>query len=301
MEKKGKFVWMDGKFIPWDKASVHLMSNTVQHGMGIFEGIRLYIGEKGPSLFRLHDHTDRLFQSAKILNIKMPYTKNQLNDAQIEAARKSKTHSAYLRTMIYYDEEDFGPFAEGQKAHAMVAVWEMGALHPEKGLKLHTSSFTHIQVNSIMCKAKASGNYINPILSIQEAKAAGYDDALMLDTQGCVAEASSSNVFIVKNGVLYTPTDVSILPGITRHSVLSIAKDLNLECVVKNITRDEVYGADEMFLSGTATEIKPVINVDNRKIGKGSRGTITEKIQQSYHEIIYGLNPKYSAWLTQVN
>lgn len=302
--KPGSFIWMDSKFVPWNKASIHPTANTVQYGMGAFEGIRVNVGKKGSSIFRLHDHTDRLFQSAQILGMKIPYTKDDLNQAQIETVIKNNMPSVYIRSFIYYGNENLGLHEEFLKAHVMIAVWDFGTYlalsNPDEGLKLHVSSFTHAQVNSQMCNAKACGYYVNPILAIKEAKEAGCDDALMLDSQGCVAEASTSNVFSVKKGILYTPTDISILRGITRDTVFSIAKDLRLELVVKNISRDEMYIADEIFITGTALEIKAVSQVDGRKIGTGFRGPITKKIQNYYHKIVSGLIPKYSTWLTPI-
>ncbi len=305
MVKTGKYIWMDGTFVEWEKAGIHPMSNTVQLGMGVFEGLRMNAGKNGSSIFRLQDHTDRFFQSVQILNMQLSLTKDQFNNAVIETAKKNKIASGYLRPLAYFGAEEMGPYAQGMKSRVLIAEWEMGDVYSSKetenGLRLHTSSFRHLPVTSVMCRAKATGNYINPILSIHEAKAAGYDDTLILDAQGCVAETSGANIFIVRKGVIYTPTELSILLGITRNSVFSIARDLNLELIVKNITRDEVYTADEMFITGTAVEIQAVCDVDGRKIGTGSIGTITKKIQQSYHKITRGLDEKYSDWLTPIH
>lgn len=298
--KPGSWIWMDGAFIPWDKASIHPLSNTVQYGMGVFEGLRSY--EK--NIFRLHDHTERLFQSAHILNIKIPYSKQDLNQAQIEAVEKNNLPASYIRPMVYYGSEYLGLHASDLKTHVMIAVWDMGdyipVSSPDEGIKLGVSSHSRIHINSLLCKAKACGHYINSILAYKEAKAAGFDDALMTDAAGCIAEASSSNVFIVKKGVVYTPTDVSILNGITRDTVFSICKELGIQLITKNITRDELYISDEMFVTGTAIEIKAVAEVDGRKIGNGLRGPITKSIQNFYQELIAGRNPTYSSWVTSV-
>lgn len=301
MTVNGKYIWMDGTFVQWDKARIHPMSNSIQYGIGIFEGLRSFSGKEGNFIFRLQDHTDRLFQSAHILGMKIPFTKKQLNEAQIETVKKNKILQAYIRPYVYFGEENHGFHSVNLKVHAMIAVFEMKSeLDPEKPIKLHSSSFIHAQANSQMCRAKSSGNYLSGWQAFNEAKAVGYDDALIFDQQGHVTETSGANVFIVNKGVLYTPTETNILPGITRNTVFSIAKDLNLELVVKTITKDEVYIADEVFITGTATEIQSVSFLDTKKIGSETTGPITRKIQKAYKDIVSGSNSKYINWLTPI-
>jgi branched-chain amino acid aminotransferase len=297
-------IWMDGKFVEFDDAAIHPLSNSVQYGMGAFEGLRTYFAKGKTRIFRLHDHTNRLFDSVHILGISMPYSKEELNKAIVETVRKSQLPTGYIRPMVYLGWEAFGLHATNLSTHVMIATWDMGEYLPpakkDAGLRLHTSPYARINPSSSLGKAKASGHYINSILAYRDAIDSGYNEAVMLDSQGCIAEASSSSIFIVKNGAVYTPPDVSILLSITRDTVLHICKDLKLELVLKNITRDEAYTADEMFLTGTAAEIKAIGEYDNRRIASGLRGPITKKIQDAFQKIVSGTNTKYSKWLTAV-
>lgn len=261
--------------------------------------------KKGAAIYRLHDHTDRLFNSAHILGMKLPFSKDEINTAQQKAVKENKLQSAYIRPMAFYGAEGMGISAKHLSTHVIVAAWSWGAYMGqealEKGINVKTSSFSRHHVNSTMCKAKANGNYMNSILAHQEATNDGYHEALLLDTQGYVTEGSGENIFIVKKGKLYTPTLTSALDGITRDSVITIAHDEGIEVIEKNITRDEVYTADEAFFTGTAAEITPIKELDRRMIGNGARGEITEKLQSIYFDTVKGENDKYEAWLTYID
>ncbi|HIF18074.1 MAG TPA: branched-chain amino acid transaminase, partial [Cycloclasticus sp.] len=258
----------------------------------------------GPAIFRLQDHTDRLFRSAHILNMKISFDKDTLNQVQREAVSRNKLKSAYLRPMCFYGSEGMGIRADALKVHVMVAAWEWGKYLGEdgieKGIRIRTSSYTRNHVNSVMCKAKANGNYMNSILALQEAISCGYDEAMLLDHEGFVAEGSGENIFIVRNGKLITPDLTSALEGITRETIFQLAEECNLEVVEKRITRDEVYVADEAFFTGTAAEVTPIREVDDRTIGNGGRGPITERLQTLYFDAVHGRSPEHSAWLTHV-
>lgn len=297
-------IWMDGTFVPFQDASIHPLSISVQYGMGVFEGIRVYAAGSTGMIFRLKDHTRRLFESAHILDIKIPYSQDEVNQAIVDTVRQNKMISGYVRPMVSLGAEYFGLHAQNLSVHLMIAALRMGeyliTANADAGLRLRTSSYARIHPSTLMCKAKACGHYLNSILAYREARYSGHDDAIMLDSQGGIAEASSSNVFIVKNDVVYTPPEFAILLGITRDSVMHICKGLNLPLVVKSITRDEAYTADEMFVSGTAAEIKAVGEYDNRKIGTGLRGPVTKKIQEEFKHIVSGQNTNYSAWLSGV-
>ncbi|MCL4157670.1 UNVERIFIED_CONTAM: hypothetical protein GTU68_026635 [Idotea baltica] len=290
--------------VPWREANVHVLTHTLHYGMGVFEGVRAYKTDQGPAIFRLQEHTDRLFDSAKIMNMDIPFSKEEIKAAQIASVKENNLDSAYLRPMCFYGSEGMGLRADNLKTHAIVAAWEwgsyLGAENMEKGLRIKTSSFTRHHVNISMCKAKANGHYINSMLALQEALTDGYDEALLLDVEGFVAEGSGENIFIVKNGVIYTPDLTSALNGITRNTITAFANDLNYEIVEKRITRDEVYIADEAFFTGTAAEVTPIRELDNRDIGSGTRGPITEKLQSLYFDSVHGKVDKYKDWLTLV-
>ncbi len=305
MSDRDGVIWFDGEMVPWRDANIHVLTHTLHYGMGVFEGVRAYKTDKGPAIFRLDDHTRRLLDSAKIMNMDIPYSHETLNEAQKSAVRDNNLDSAYLRPMSFYGSEGMGLRADNLKTHTIVAAWEwgsyLGADNMEKGIRIKTSSFTRHHVNISMCKAKANGHYINSMLALQEAITDGYDEALLLDVDGFVAEGSGENIFVIRDGIIYTPDLTSALNGITRNTIMEIAKDAGYELVEKRITRDEVYIADEAFFSGTAAEVTPIRELDNRPIGKGTRGPITEKLQSLYFDIVQGKVEKYKHWLTYIN
>lgn len=304
MADRDGLIWLDGQMVPWREAKVHVLTHTLHYGMGVFEGVRAYNTDKGTAIFRLQEHTDRLFRSAKILGMKMPYDKETLNEAQRAVVRENNLESAYIRPMCFYGSEGMGIRADNLNVHTMVAAWSWGAYLGEenmtKGIRIKTSSFTRHHVNITMCKAKANGNYMNSMMALQEAVSCGYDEALLLDAQGFVCEGSGENFFMIRDGVLYTPELTSALEGITRDTVITLARDIGLKVVEKRITRDEVYIADEAFFTGTAAEVTPIREFDNRPIGSGSRGPITEKLQAMYFDQVYGRSDVYQNWNTLV-
>ncbi|WP_428610385.1 branched-chain amino acid transaminase [Sedimenticola sp.] len=298
------WIWLDGEMVPWREAKVHVLTHTLHYGLGVFEGVRAYQTKKGPAIFKLEEHTRRLFQSAHIMGMKMPYDEATLNQAQIDVVRENKLDSAYLRPLCFYGSEGMGIRADSLGVHVMIAAWEWGAYLGEdnlkNGIRIRVSSYTRHQVNSMMCKAKATGNYINSMLALQEAVNDGYDEALILDASGYVMEGSGENFFLVKDGVIYTPDLTSVLNGITRKTIFSFTEELGIPIVEKRITRDEVYIADEAFFTGTAAEVTPIREVDNRTIGCGSRGPITEKLQTMYFDQVHGRRAEHPEWLTYV-
>jgi branched-chain amino acid aminotransferase len=303
-DRDGK-IWMDGDLVDWREAKVHVLSHTLHYGCGAFEGVRAYKTVDGTAIFRLAEHTERLFNSAKILRMKIPFTPEQLNEAQKQVVRENKLESCYLRPLVWIGSEKLGVSPRGNRIHAMVAAWAWGAYLGEEGMKrgirVKTSSFTRHHVNITMTQAKAVSNYSNSILANMEAMDDGYDEALLLDVSGFVSEGAGENVFVVKGGVVYTPDlSAGALNGITRNTILHICKDLGIELVQKRITRDEIYIADEAFFTGTAAEVTPIRELDRIEIGIGSRGPVTEKIQNAFFDIVNGRNPKYAHWLTKV-
>ncbi|WP_422088775.1 MULTISPECIES: branched-chain amino acid transaminase [Variovorax] len=308
-DRDGK-IWMDGELVDWRDAKIHVLSHTLHYGCGAFEGVRAYkTADGGTSIFRLAEHTERLFNSAKILRMKIPFTQEQLNEAQKQVVRENKLESCYLRPLIWIGSEKLGVSPKGNKIHAMVAAWSWGAYLGEEGMKrgirVKTSSYTRHHVNITMTQAKTVSNYTNSILANMEALDDGYDEALLLDASGFVSEGAGENIFVVKGGVVYTPDlSAGALNGITRNTILHVCKDLGLELVQKRITRDEVYIADEAFFTGTAAEVTPIRELDRVEIGNrgdgGARGPITEKIQSAFFDIVNGKNPKYAHWLTKV-
>ncbi|WGT64150.1 branched-chain amino acid transaminase [Variovorax paradoxus] len=307
-DRDGK-IWMDGELVDWRDAKIHVLSHTLHYGCGAFEGVRAYKTPEGTAIFRLAEHTERLFNSAKILRMKIPFTPEQLNEAQKQVVRENKLESCYLRPLIWIGSEKLGVSPKGNKIHAMVAAWSWGAYLGEEGMKrgirVKTSSYTRHHVNITMTQAKSVSNYTNSILANMEALDDGYDEALLLDASGFVSEGAGENIFVVKGGVVYTPDlSAGALNGITRNTILHVCKDLGLELVQKRITRDEVYIADEAFFTGTAAEVTPIRELDRVEIGNrgdgGSRGPITEKIQAAFFDIVNGKNPKYAHWLTKV-
>lgn len=304
MDDRDGVIWLDGEFVPWREAKTHVLTHTLHYGMGVFEGVRAYHAEKGTAIFRLQEHTDRLFRSAQILQMPMPYDKDTLNQATCEAVSKNKLDSAYIRPMCFYGSEGMGLRADNLKVHVMIAAWEwgsyLGAEGIEKGIRIRTSSFTRHHVNITMCKAKANGNYMNSMLALKEAIDCGYDEALLLDNEGYVAEGSGENIFVVRDGIIYTPDLTSALDGITRITIIQLAEELGYTVKEKRITRDEVYVADEAFFTGTAAEVTPIRELDNRVIGSGGRGPITEKLQSLYFDIVHGRVAEKDAWLSYV-
>ena len=302
MADRDGVIWFDGEMRPWRDATTHVLTHTLHYGMGVFEGVRAYHAEQGTAIFRLREHTDRLFRSAHILQMPMPFDKDTLNQAQLDVVRENGLDSAYLRPMCFYGSEGMGLRADNLKVHVIVAAWEWGAYlgkeNLEKGIRIRTSSYTRHHVNITMCKAKANGNYMNSMLALNEAMTDGYDEAMLLDNEGYVAEGSGENIFIVRNGVLYTPDLTSALEGITRDTVMTLAQEQGLEIREKRITRDEVYIADEAFFTGTAAEVTPIREVDNRTIGAGSRGPITEKLQTLYFDQVHGRRSEHAGWLS---
>ncbi|MFO8004990.1 branched-chain amino acid transaminase [Thioalkalivibrio sp.] len=302
MADRDGVIWLDGQMVPWREAKTHVLTHTLHYGMGVFEGVRAYKTERGPAIFRLQDHTRRLFNSAKIVGMTIPYTAEVLNEAQIASVRDNGLESAYLRPMCFLGSEGMGLRAENLLVHAMVAAWHWGSYLGdegiEKGIRIRTSSYSRHHVNVTMCKAKANGNYMNSMMALQEATRCGYDEAMLLDTEGFVAEGSGENIFIVHDGVLFTPDLTSALDGITRRTVIELAREEGLEVIEKRITRDEVYIADEAFFTGTAAEVTPIREVDDRPIGAGTRGPITERLQSRYFDVVQGRDSRHEGWLT---
>jgi branched-chain amino acid aminotransferase len=295
-------IWKDGALIDWRDAKIHVLTHSLHYGMAVFEGVRAYETEQGSAVFRLQEHTKRLFNSAKIFQMQVPFDMDTIVEAQLEVLRANKLKSAYIRPLIWVGSEKMGISAKSNTIHVSIAAWSWGAYLGDdginKGIRVKTSSFSRHHVNVSMVRAKASGYYINSILANQEALTDGYDEALLLDTDGYVSEGSGENVFIVKNGKLYTPDLASCLDGITRDAVVTMARDLGFEVSEKRITRDEIYCCDEAFFTGTAAEITPIRELDNRPIGDGKRGPITAQIQALFFDVVKGKQAKYKHWLT---
>ncbi len=298
------WIFMDGEMVAWRDANVHVLTHTLHYGLGVFEGVRAYKTPAGTSIFRLQEHTDRLFDSAHIVGITIPFTKDELNEAQIDVFRKNELEEGYLRPMVFLGSEALGIRAKDLSVHVSIAAWPwpdyMDPDSREKGIKVRTSSYTRHHVNITMCKAKSNGNYTNSILALHEALDSGCDEALLLDNEGYVAEGSGENIFVIKDGVLHTPELTSCLSGITRATVFRLAQELDLQILERRITRDEVYVADEAFFTGTAAEVLPIQSLDGRQIGSGSRGTITEKIQKAYFDQVRGNRTVNKEWHTIV-
>jgi len=302
-DRDGK-IWKDGQLVDWRDATLHMLTHSLHYGMAVFEGIRAYNTVNGTAIFRLREHTQRLYNSAKIFQMNIPFDIETLIEAQKEVVRANKLESCYLRPLVWIGSEKMGVSARGNTIHVAIAAWPWGAYLGEeglaKGIRVKTSSYTRHHVNVSMVRAKASGYYINSILANQEVTADGYDEALLLDTEGYVSEGAGENVFIVKNSRIYTPDLASCLDGITRDSVVTLARDMGIEVIEKRITRDEVYCADEAFFTGTAAEVTPIRELDGRTIGTGSRGPVTEKLQSMFFDVVGGKAEKYRHWLTKV-
>ena len=298
-------IWLDGDYVPWRDAKIHVLTHSLHYGMGVFEGVRAYKTETGPAIFRLREHTDRLFRSAKIMRMPINHDPDTLNQVCRETIKRNGLESAYIRPICFYGSEGMGLRADNLKTHVAIAAWEWGAYLGsdglEKGIRIRTSSYTRHHVNISMCKAKATGHYINSMLALQEAIECGYDEALMLDNEGYVAEGSGENFFLVRDGVIYTPELVSALDGITRDSVITLARESGLEVKEKRITRDEVYIADEAFFTGTAAEVTPIRELDGRIIGSGERGEITASLQTLFFDQAHGRRKEHPEWLTYIN
>ena len=307
-DRDGK-IWMDGKLVEWRDATIHVLSHTLHYGCGAFEGVRAYNAVGGTAIFRLHEHTERLFNSAKILRMKIPFTMEQVMTATREVVRVNELESCYIRPLVWIGSEKLGVSPKGNQIHLMVAAWPWGAYLGEEGLKrgirVKTSSYTRHHVNITMTQAKAVSNYTNSILANMEALDDGYDEALLLDPSGFVSEGAGENIFVIKKGVVYTPDlSAGALSGITRDTIFAICQDLGLTLKEKRITRDEVYICDEAFFTGTAAEVTPIRELDRIELGAGEyvgrRGPITENIQSAFFDIVNGRNPKYAEWLTRV-
>ena len=298
------WIWQNGELIPWRDATVHVLTHTLHYGVGCFEGVRAYNTPQGPCIFRLDEHTKRLFQSAHILGMKIPFTPAEVSEAQRAVFRENGLDEGYLRPMVYFGSEAMGLRATGLSTNLVIAAWPwpnyMDEDSREKGIKVRTSSFTRHHVNITMCKAKANGNYINSILALQEALECGADEALMLDNEGYVAEGSGENFFLVRDGKLHTPELTSCLDGITRNTIFYLAEEAGLQIVERRITRDEVYICDEAFFTGTAAEVLPIRELDGRRIGDGKRGPVTEQLQAVYFDQVRGKRTAFPEWLHPV-
>ena len=305
MADRDGFIWYDGKLVPWRDATTHVLTHSLHYGLAVFEGVRAYKTVNGTAIFKLKEHTDRLFNSAHIYRMPMPYDKATILEAQKEVVRANKLESCYLRPIAFYGSEKMGVSPKGAKTHVAIAAWPWGAYlgeeGMEKGIRVKTASFARHHVNVTMARAKFAATYANSILANMEATENGYDEALLLDVDGFVAEGAGENVFIVKDGVIYEPEIASALIGITRASVITLANELGYKVVSKRLTRDDIYIADEAFFTGTAAEVTPIRELDNRQIGEGKRGPVTTKLQSMFFDVVNGKVPAHADWLTSVN
>ncbi len=304
MADRDGVIWFDGKMVDWRDAKIHVLTHTLHYGMGVFEGVRAYEAQQGTAIFRLQAHTDRLFESAALMNMTIPFDKEILNQAQLASVAENNLQSAYIRPMCFYGSEGMGLRADNLKVHVIVAAWEWGAYlgqeSLEKGIRIRKSSFIKNDSHPAMYLAKANGNYINSMLALDEAMSKGYDEALLLDSKGNVAEGSGENIFMIKDGVLYTPTLTASLNGITRKTIITLAQEQGFDVVEKIIKIEELYGADEVFFTGTAAEVTPIREIDDISIGNGSRGLITEKLQTMYFDLVHGRLDIHPDWLAVV-
>jgi branched-chain amino acid aminotransferase len=304
MIQKTNKIWMDGRFVDWDDANVHVLTHTLHYGLGVFEGIRCYRTGKGSAVFRLEEHVERLFDSAHIFTMEMPFSRKEISSAIVETIRVNKIQECYIRPLVYIGYGAMGLYPKDNPVRVSIAVWPWGAYLGDEGIKngirIKVSSFTRHHVNVDMTRGKVCGYYVNSQIAKKEAIACGYDEALMLDTEGYVSEGSGENVFIVRDGKIKTTPLTSILEGITRDSIIRIAGDLKIPVIEERFTRDELYIADEAFLTGTAAEVTPIREVDGREIGSGKRGKITGKLQSIFFDVVKGRNKKYSSWLTRI-
>jgi branched-chain amino acid aminotransferase len=305
MADRDGWIWYDGKLVPWREATTHVLTHSLHYGLAVFEGVRAYKTVSGTAIFRLKEHTERLYNSAHIYMMKIPYARDALIEAQREVVRANALESCYIRPIAFYGSEKMGVSPRGAKVHVAIAAWPwgayLGAEGLEKGIRIKTSSFARHHVNVSMCRAKYSGTYANSILANAEALDHGYDEGLLLDVDGFVAEGAGENLFVVKSGKIYEPELTSALIGITRETVIQLAADLGYEVRAKRITRDDLYIADEAFFTGTAAEVTPIREVDGRQIGAGRRGPVTTKIQKAFFDLVNGKNKRYAQWLTPVS
>lgn len=306
MVQKTQQIWFNGRLVPWEEANVHVLTHTLHYGAGVFEGIRCYKCSDGSSaVFRLEDHVDRFFDSARVVQMEIPFTREEISQAILDTLRINGLREGYIRPLAFIGDGAMGVYPGDNPVHVIIAVWPWGAylgdeaLH--KGIAVKTSSFTRHHVNVMMTKAKICGNYVNSVLAKREALADGYDESLLLDVDGYVAEASGENIFIVKKSVLKTPPLGPVLPGITRDCLVTLARDMGYGVQEQRFTRDEVYTADEAFFTGTAAEVTPIRELDRRKIGPGEAGAVTKLLQQEFFRVVHGDNLKYAGWLTHFN
>jgi len=298
-------IWIDGIFIPESEAKIHCLTHTLHYGVGVFEGLRAYSTNKGPAIFRLKEHTERLYRSAAILGMTIPYSDKILNDTQCDLIRMNGLTSAYIRPLVFYGSESLGVQPNNLSIHVMIATTQWKSTlglpcSPGDGVHVHTASYTRTLMNNNLYKAKATGNYIQSALALQEASSLGYDRALLLDSNGLIAEGSAENIFIIKNNTLYTPNSAAILEGITRDTIITLAQDEGFSVQVQSLTRENIYEADESFFTGTGAEIMPVLTLDRKPIGNGKVGNITQHLRQMYFETVSGKNKKHMEWLTKV-
>jgi branched-chain amino acid aminotransferase len=305
MADRDGLIWYDGKLVPWRSATTHVLTHSLHYGLAVFEGVRAYNTVNGTAIFRLKEHTQRLFDSAHIYMMKIPYSREVIMEAQKEVVRANKLESCYIRPIAFYGSEKMGVSPKGASVHVAIAAWPwgayLGAEALDKGIRVKTSSHARHHVNVSMCRAKYSGTYANSILANLEATEHGYDEGLLLDVDGFVAEGSGENLFMVKNGKIYEPELTSALIGITRDSIITMARDMGYDVAARRITRDDLYIADEAFFTGTAAEVTPIRELDNRMIGEGRRGPVTTKLQKSFFECVTGKSDKYREWLTPVS
>jgi branched-chain amino acid aminotransferase len=303
MSDRDGFIWYDGKLVPWRDATTHVLTHSLHYGLAVFEGVRAYHTDIGTAIFRLQDHTRRLFNSAHIYQMDIPYDQDTINAAQLQVVRENALESCYIRPLAFYGSEKMGVSPKGATVHVAIAAWPWGAYLGEEalqqGIRVKISSYARQHVNVTMPRAKLASTYANSILANNEALEHGYDEAILLDTEGFVAEGSGENIFVVKDGVLCEPEIASALTGITRSTIHALAADLGIPLQTKRLTRDDLYIADEAFFTGTAAEVTPIREIDRRRIGKGSRGPITEKLQKAFFDVVNGKNAKYHHWLTK--
>lgn len=303
MADRDGFIWMDGEWLDWREAKIHVLTHTLHYGMGAFEGVRAYETDSGPAIFKLEEHTDRWLNSAEILGMTIPFDRETLNKAQREVVTKNNLKSAYLRPMCFYGSEGMGLRADNLKVHVMIAAWEWGAYLGEdninNGIRICTSSFIRHHGNPALAKAKTNGNYVNSMMALQEALNKGFDEALMLDIDGFVSEGSGENIFVIRDGVIYTPELTSALPGITRSTIMTLANELGYQVIEKQLTCEDVSSADEAFFTGTAAEVTPIRGLDEHTIGSGTRGPITEKLQSLYFDCVAGRSAQHESWIAK--
>lgn len=296
-----KFIWMDGKLVPWKEAKIHVLTHTLHYGLGVFEGVRFYKTDKGPAVFRLQEHTDRLYKSAETAFMKVPYTKEEFNKAILKTIKENKIDAGYIRPIIFYGYGKMGLDPAGAAINCVIAVWPWGSYLGEEAVKVKTSSYMRIHPRSTHADAKICGHYVNSIFASLEAKKEGYQEALLLDYKGNIAEGPGENLFIVKDGKLLTPPLGNVLPGITRKSIMQIAKDEGIKVEEKILTKEDVYNADEAFFTGTAAEVTPIASLDGKKIGKAAPGPVTSRLKTIFLDAVHGKNKKYASWLSYVD